>query len=157
MTAPARYRIKVSTLTICRESTIPFGDRTTINDPAAAAALVREFLAVSGGDDDRERFVMASLDAQNRVLSMHLVSVGTQSASLVSTAQLLRVALLSGASAIIVGHNHPSGDPSPSREDLALTRKIKDACALLDIRLHDHLIVGDGTTAFVSLAQRGAI
>jgi DNA repair protein RadC len=66
-------------------------------------------------------------------------------------------ALREGAASIILVHNHPSGDPTPSREDVRLTRQIADAARLLDLNLHDHLIIGNGTEAWVSLAERGHI
>jgi DNA repair protein RadC len=85
------------------------------------------------------------------------VSVGTQSASLVHPREVLGPALREGASSLILIHNHPSGDPTPSREDLKLTRQLVDGATLLDIRLHDHLIIGNGTLRWASLAQRGAL
>jgi len=89
---------------------------------------------------------------------MHtLVSTGTQSASLVHPREVLGPALREGASALILIHNHPSGDPTPSREDLKLTRQLSDGASLLDLRLHDHIIVGNPTLTWVSLAQRGAL
>jgi DNA repair protein RadC len=85
------------------------------------------------------------------------VSVGTQSASLVHPREVLGPALREGAAALIVVHTHPSGVPTPSREDLRLTRQLADAARLLDLRLHDHIIVGNGTDRWVSLAQRGEL
>jgi DNA repair protein RadC len=85
------------------------------------------------------------------------VSVGTQSASLVHPREVLGPALREGAASLIPVHNHPSGDPTPSREDLRLTRQLADGATLLDLRLHDHIIVGNGTEHWVSLAQRGAL
>lgn len=149
----SRYRLAVSTLTVCREPGAP-RSRTQVLKPAVAAAVIREYLDASGGNDDRERFVLLALDTQNRLLSLHTVSVGTQSASLVDAKHILRVALLSGAASIIVGHNHPSGDPKASREDIDLTLKLRAACELFDIKLHDHIIVGDGTDLFTAYSQR---
>ena len=87
---------------------------------------------------------------------MHtLVTTGTQSASLIHPREIFGPALREGAAALILVHNHPSGDPTPSREDLRLTRELTEAARLLDLRLHDHLIVGNGSERWVSLAQRG--
>jgi len=89
---------------------------------------------------------------------MHtLVSTGTLSASLVHPREVLGPALREGAAALILVHNHPSGDPTPSREDLRLTQQLADGARLLDLRLHDHVIIGNGTAQWVSLAQRGAL
>jgi DNA repair protein RadC len=78
-------------------------------------------------------------------------------ASLVHPREVLGPALREGAAALILVHNHPSGDPTPSREDLRLTRQLADGARLLDLRLHDHIIIGNGTEQWVSLAQRGGL
>ena len=97
------------------------------------------------------------MNAKNGYMLHTLVSTGTQSASLVHPREVLGPALREGASGVILVHNHPSGDPSPSREDLRLTRQLVDAATLLDLRLHDHVIIGNGTGAWVSMAERGLI
>lgn len=89
---------------------------------------------------------------------MHtLVSTGTQSASLVHPREVLGPALRVGAASLILVHNHPSGDPTPSGEDLRLTSQLAKGAQLLDLRLHDHIIIGNGTEEWVSLAQRSAL
>src|SRR5262249_18444928 len=85
------------------------------------------------------------------------VSVGTLSASLVHPREVLAPSLREGASALILVRNHPSGDPTPSREAVKLTRQLFAAANLLDLPLHDHLIVGNGTLYCVSLAQQGVL
>ena len=106
---------------------------------------------------NREHFLVLLLNAQNRLLLVHTVSLGTQSAALVHPREVFGPALREGAASILLAHNHPSGDPTPSREDLALTRQLVDAGKLLNIPVHDHLVVGSGTWRWVSLAQRGAL
>jgi DNA repair protein RadC len=110
-----------------------------------------------GCDDDKEHFFAVLLNAQNHYLMHTEVSVGTQSASLVHPREVLGPALREGAVSVILIHNHPSGDPTPSREDLRLTRQLANAAQLLDLKLHDHIIVGNGTDCWVSLAQRGEL
>ena len=83
--------------------------------------------------------------------------MAVQSASLVHPREVLGPALREGAASIILIHNHPSGDPTPSREDLRLTRQLADAARLLDLRVHDHIIIGNGTERWMSLAQRGEL
>jgi len=112
---------------------------------------------VNGSDDDKEHVWTILLNAQNHYLLHTEVSVGTQSSTLVHPREVLGPALREGASSLIVIRNHPSGDPTPSREDLKLARQLVDGAALLDLRLHDHLIIGNGTLRWVSLAQRGAL
>jgi DNA repair protein RadC len=108
-------------------------------------------------DDDKEHFWAIFVNAQNHYLMHTLVSTGTQSASLVHPREVLRPALRVGAAALILVHNHPSGDPTPSREDLRLTHQLFEGAQLLDLRLHDRLIIGNGTERWVSLAQRGTL
>jgi DNA repair protein RadC len=143
-----RYRLKTFTVDAAHEPA------AVCSQPEQAAALIREILATLDGD--REHFILVTLDAQNNVRGFKVVSTGTTTASLCSPRNLFRDALALGAVGMIVGHNHPSGDPTPSREDLALTRKLREAADLLDIRFHDHIIVG-GAERFVSLAALGEL
>lgn len=106
-------------------------------------------------DLTKEVFRVALLDAQNGLLKDVAVSEGTLSASLVHPREVFKPAILESAASLILLHNHPSGDPTPSREDLRLTRQLVECARLLDLRIHDHVIVGRGR--FVSLAQRGAV
>ncbi|MFQ5897004.1 MAG: DNA repair protein RadC [Candidatus Methylomirabilia bacterium] len=106
-------------------------------------------------DLKKEVFRVVLLDAQNRLLKDVIVSEGTLSASLVHPREVFKPAILESAAALILLHNHPSGDPTPSREDLRLTRQLVECGNLLDLKIHDHVIVGMGR--FVSLAQRGII
>lgn len=148
-----RYRLKLATWTVVRECGTP--SPRTLSTPAAVAELARDLLREH--DDDKEHFWAILLNAQNHYLLHTQVSVGTQSASLVHPREVLGPALREGASSLILIHNHPSGDPTPSREDLRLTRQLRDAAALLDLNLHDHIIVGNGTASWVSMAERGLL
>jgi len=148
-----RYRLKLATWTVVRECAAP--SPRTLSTPAAAAELARDLLREH--DDDKEHFWAILLNAQNHYLLHTEGSVGTQSASLVHPREVLGPALREGASSVILIHNHPSGDPTPSREDLRLTRQLRDAAAMLDLNLHDHIIIGNGTASWVSMAERGLI
>ena len=148
-----RYRLKLATWTVVREQGQP--SPRILSSPEAAALLAVDLLKEH--DDDKEHFWVIFLNTQNHYLMHTQVSVGTQSASLVHPREVLGPALREGASSLILVHNHPSGDPTPSREDLKLTRQLVDGAKLLDIRLHDHLIIGNGTLSWVSLAQQGAL
>jgi len=106
-------------------------------------------------DLDREVFRAALLDAQNGLLRDVVVSEGTLSASLVHPREVFKPAILESAASVILLHNHPSGDPTPSREDLRLTRQLVECAQLLELRVHDHVIIGHGR--YVSLAQRGGV
>jgi DNA repair protein RadC len=95
------------------------------------------------------------LDARHRVLRRRLVSLGTLTASLVHPREVLAPALEVRAAALVVVHNHPSGDPEPSPEDCALTERLRDAARLLGVDLLDHVVVA--REGFVSLRQRGLL
>ena len=148
-----RYRLKLATWTVVRECGTP--SPRTLGTPAVVAELARDLLREH--DDDKEHFWAILLNAQNHYLLHTEVSVGTQSASLVHPREVLGPALREGASSVILIHNHPSGDPTPSREDIRVTRQLRDAAALLDLNLHDHIIIGNGTASWVSMAERGLI
>jgi DNA repair protein RadC len=108
-------------------------------------------------DDEREHFVALLLDTQNGLRLIHEVSVGTLNSSLVHPREVFGPALREGAAAVILLHNHPSGDPEPSREDVRLTKQLVQAGGLLDIKVHDHLIVGSGSWRWCSMSQRGLL
>ncbi|HIB67482.1 MAG TPA: DNA repair protein RadC [Phycisphaerales bacterium] len=103
-------------------------------------------------DCSREHFVALYLDTRRRLIKTQTVSVGTLEASLVHPREVFRPALQLGASAILVAHNHPSGDPEPSPEDIALTARLDKAGKLLGIQVLDHLVLGGSD--WVSLRQR---
>jgi DNA repair protein RadC len=94
-------------------------------------------------DNAREHFMALYLDARHRPIAWRLVTTGTATESLVHPREVLQPALLVGAVAVIVAHNHPSGDPAPSPEDVAMTTRLRQACELLGIRLLDSLVFTD--------------
>ena len=100
------------------------------------------------GDADREHFTVAALDARRHVIGVQVVSVGTLSASLVHPREVFKPAILLNAAAIVVCHNHPSGDTSPSSEDREATRRLSRAGELLGIPVADHIILGRGQEFF---------
>ena len=114
-----------------------------ITSPSSAiAAFVRHDPTIL--ECQQEKFLLASLDVRKRVKKVHVLSAGAMNETLVDMRILFRQALADGAAAIIVAHNHPSGDPSPSPEDIALTRRISEAGDLLGITMLDHLILSSG-------------
>ena len=104
------------------------------------------------GKEDREHFVAVLLSSRNTVIGIETVSVGSLNASIVHPREVFKPAIVHSASAIALAHNHPSGDVTPSEEDLAITRRLRDAGRLLGIDLLDHVIVGD--RSFTSLKER---
>lgn len=103
----------------------------------------------------QEEFHALLLDTRHRVLREVLVTLGTLDASLVAPREVFRLAVVEGAAAVILVHNHPSGDPTPSPDDRAVTRQIAEAGRALGIPVLDHVILGDGR--FTSLAEEGGI
>lgn len=116
--------------------------------PAAAIRTSRDvaqafaFLAES----DREQFWVAALDGKNRLIGTHQVSVGTLTASLVHPREVLKVLVLTSAAACVLVHNHPSGDPTPSAEDMAITQRLAQVAALMGINVLDHVVLGSAAT-----------
>ena len=123
--------------------------------PGQVAELLHGLLASRLEGLEQEEFHAVLLDARHRPIAARQVSVGTLTASLVHPREVFRAAVRSNAAALVVAHNHPSGDPEPSLEDLELTRRLVSSGELLGIPLLDHVIVGDGV--WVSLRERGAI
>ena len=132
-----------------RLSQAPNGARPIIDSTEAAAAIVRPALL----DKQKEHFVALLLDTRHRLIRMSPIAVGTLSATLVHPRELFKEAVAASAAAIIVAHNHPSGDPTPSEHDVVLTRRLVDAGALIGIELLDHLILG--AEGVVSLRAAG--
>jgi DNA repair protein RadC len=99
--------------------------------------------------ETKEYFFTIHLDGKNRICCVDEVSVGSLNQSIVHPREVFKTALLSSAAAIILLHNHPSGDPTPSKEDLEITRRINEAGDLLCVKLLDHIIVGNSFFSFV--------
>ncbi len=127
------------------------GSQPAFHAPADAA----RFLLPRYGARPVETFGLLALDVRHRLKKEAVVSVGCLTSSLVHPREVFQEAIASRAAAIVLFHNHPSGDPEPSAEDLALTRRLAAAGTLLGIEVLDHVILGAGR--FVSLKERGAL
>jgi DNA repair protein RadC len=124
-------------------------ERPAVNSPADAAELVRYEM----GAFQQEHLWVILLDTRNKVITIEKIYVGSLNSSTVRVGELFRAAIQRGAASLIVVHNHPSGDPTPSPEDVALTRAIVQSGKLLDISVLDHLVVGHNR--WLSLKERG--
>jgi DNA repair protein RadC len=111
-----------------------------MNTPRESASSVMSVLR----DEPSEVFAIICLSTKHRVIAYHEVSRGTLDATLVHPREVFKAALLANAAAIILAHNHPSGDPTPSADDVGLTRRLVDGGTLLGVDVLDHIIVGDG-------------
>lgn len=127
------------------------GHPPLVDSLEAAASLVRPHLQ----DKKKEHVVALLLDSRHRLIRMCPVAVGSLSASLVHPRELFKEAIAASAAAVIVAHNHPSGDPEPSAHDIELTRRLVEAGTLLGIEVLDHLIVGGDQV--ISLGAAGGI
>lgn len=132
-----------------RLSTAAPDDKPIVKSPADAANLLSDM-----GVMEQEVMRTLLLDTKNRVLAIKTVYAGSVNTTVIRVAELFREAIRQNCAAIIVAHNHPSGDPSPSPEDVAVTRELVQAGKLLDIDVLDHLVIGAGQK-FVSLKERG--
>lgn len=116
--------------------------------------LLFEFLKEKIGREKKEHFTIICLDTRNNLI-FDDVSVGTLNASLVHPREVFKKAILNSSSHVILAHNHPSGDPSPSEDDLVTTRRLVEAGKILGITVADHMIIAENK--FVSLRERGII
>jgi DNA repair protein RadC len=107
------------------------------------------------GNPDREYFVCMLLDGRNRISAIHTVSQGSLNQSIVHPRETFKAAILANSAAILIAHNHPTGDLTPSREDLDITKRLKEAGELLGIKVLDHIIVDTETGDCSSFVSRG--
>lgn len=133
MNAPIVYEVPVFRLQLVQEGTVPFARIAT---PQALATHLQE-LARS----DREQMVAVHLNAKNQAVGKQTVSIGTLTGTLVDPSMVFKGALMAGAHALVLAHNHPSGDTTPSSEDDRVTGRIARAGRLLEVRLLDHVIL----------------
>ncbi len=142
--------ITIIRLQMVREGHFPYTTRQ-IRGSADAAKIFRSYLAGA----DREYLVVLLLDGRHRVNGLNVAAMGSLTHTPVHPREVFKPAVLANARAVIIGHNHPSGDPSPSREDRKLTQRLVRAGELLGITLLDHIIVGEA--GYTSFADRGFI
>lgn len=144
---PRALRLKVikpvfETVTV-HEGAAPYLSNTPIKSSTAVFELF-QFLKL----ECKEHMFSLHLDSKNHLICVELVSVGSLNASVVHPREVFKSVLLSSAAGLIIIHNHPSGDPTPSREDRDITKRLKDASELLGIRLLDHIIIGETCYSF---------
>ena len=135
--------------------------RPTIRDPEAAYRLLRPLIDGATSGNSQEAFYSILLDTKNKVICTPcLTSLGLLNSSPVHPREVFREAVRQSAASVILAHNHPSGDPTPSKEDIDITRRLLEAGRILGIRVVDHVIIGrpsDMTPGFVSLRDKGLV
>lgn len=143
-------RIDIISIRQVKDKTIDYGD-IRLTSPQEVFKLAKFFME----EADREMMIVIALDTRKKPNSISVVSIGTISASLVHPREVFKSAILSNAASIILVHNHPSGECSPSQEDTLLTERIKSAGELMGIELVDHLVLGDAS--FFSYKAEGRL
>ena len=141
-------RINIVSIKMVKESSFLYQTRQILS-PNDAYEMIKEQLEGL----DREQFIIACLNTKNEPTNISVVSVGSLNKAIVHPREVFKTAILSNAASIMAFHNHPSGDTTPSQQDIQLTHRLYEAGELLGIKLLDHLIIGDGT--FTSLKEKG--
>ncbi len=143
--------IKVIKVGLVRDAIKPHDHRKTIKGPADVVGWVQD-----EAHSDREMFIVLHLNARNVGLRKEVISIGTLNASLVAPREVFKSAVKENAAAIILVHNHPSGDLTPSKDDQDLTDRIKKAGEIMGIDVLDHVIIGPGG-GWLSMKERGLL
>lgn len=131
-------RINVVSIKMIRESSVLYNIRR-ISKPKDIVDLGKKFL----DELDREELIVACLNTKNEVNSVNVVSIGSLNNSVVHPREVFKAAILSNAASIVIIHNHPSGDATPSNEDKEITLRIKESGIILGIKLLNHIIIGN--------------
>jgi len=127
---------------------------TEWNKQVRQAEDVARLMAPLAAALDREHFWTILLNGKNAVVGLNLVAIGSLTAALVHPREVFKAAIVGNAAAIVLCHNHPSGDPAPSAEDNTLTKRLCEVAEMVGIRILDHIVLGDGGS-FRSLASEG--
>lgn len=141
-------RINIVSIKMVKESSFLYQTRQILS-PNDAYEMIKEQLEGL----DREQFIIACLNTKNEPTNISVVSVGSLNKAIVHPREVFKTAILSNAASIMAFHNHPSGDTTPSDQDIQLTNRLYEAGELLGIKVLDHLIIGDGS--FTSLKEKG--
>ncbi len=149
MVKEAAKRVDIVRVKMVRESSLLYSQRRI----RMARDVVELFLTFLD-ETDREQFFLLCLNTKNEPTAIHTVSIGSLDSSIVHPREVFKAAILANSASVIVAHNHPSGDPTPSREDISVTRNLQKAGELLEITVLDHIIVGS-EGAYYSLKERG--
>lgn len=148
---PAKVSQILAALQLGLRSVRPVLNRVDLSNPRA----VFEYLSPRMSYLDQEQFLVVLLNTKNMVIDVECVSVGTLTASLVHPREVFKPAIRRSAHSVILAHNHPSGDPTPSREDRDVTSRLIQAGRLIGIEVLDHLVIGDGR--YTSFRERGLL
>jgi DNA repair protein RadC len=149
----SRIQVSFERVVLVKEKVGSYELPREIRSPEEAYNAIRIITNVQG--EAQEVFGILILNIKNKIVAVHEISRGTLNSSMVHPREVFKPAVLHNAAAIICFHNHPSGDPEPSREDIEITERLKNAGEILGIPVYDHIIVGDDRC--VSLKERGVM
>ncbi len=147
--------ISIFRVALVKDRRVAF-ERCPLVNSQQSQPLIKKLIEIQG-QPDREQFCVLLLNAKNDIVGVNIVSTGTVSAAPVCPREVLKPAILASSSALILTHNHPSGDVNPSPEDLAITEKIVQACHLIGIQVHEHIIISMFDDRYYSMADNGVI
>lgn len=145
------YRIPMYKISMIRDGSV-CAERRAITSSRDVLPILRDYFE----HHDREEMLCLLLDGKHKLTGLHTISIGSMSFAIVHPRETFKAAIVSNCAAVILAHNHPSGDPTPSQEDCQLTTRLKECGALLGIPVLDHLVIGhDGR--YVSFAETGQL
>jgi len=144
-----QYAIPAYRISLVKDGSVRIDERPQVRSSNDAYEAVRDWFL----DKDREEFVVIMLNVKNKIIGISSISVGSLTSSLVHPREVFKPLILHNAAAVILSHNHPSGDPTPSQDDINITSRLKEIGEIMGIKILDHIIVGDGK--FISFLDDG--
>jgi DNA repair protein RadC len=142
-------RINVYSLRLVKESSAAYNVEKTIKNPTNASEVINQVFDMQ--NQPNEVFAILCLNTKNKVVGAHIISQGSLNESIVHPREVFKAAMINNAASVILAHNHPSGDPEPSREDIETTNKLVQAGEIMGIKVLDHVIISD---SFLSMKER---
>mgnify|MGYP001188955114 FL=1 len=153
---PGKF-ISVYRVSLVKDKSVSF-EKCTLSNSIQARPILRKLIE-EHGQPDREQFCVILLNAKNEIIGLNIVATGCLISATVHVREVLKPAILANSAAMILCHNHPSNDPAPSQEDIAVTKNIVQAAKIMGIQVHEHLIISmDGDDdRYYSFADHGLI
>jgi len=147
--------ISVFRVSLVKDKRVSF-ESSHVNNSAQAQSILRKLIKAQG-QQDRENFCVVFLSAKNEIIGLNIASIGGLSSAQIHPREVLKPAILANSAAMILCHNHPSGDPTPSPEDMEITTRIVQAASIMGIVVHEHLIISMHDDRYYSFADNGLI
>lgn len=147
-----KKRIEIVKVKMVKESTLNYSPRR-ISSPHDAIGLIKYMI----DDSDRENFIVVCLDTKNQPTHVEICSKGSLNASIVHPREVFKTAIISNSASIMLAHNHPSGDINPSNEDIAITKRLIEAGAIIGIKILDHVIIDGDEGKYYSFSENDMI